>query len=649
MTTAARPEDEDASRADPLDAPSDRFCDIVMEGGVTSGIIYASAVVELGRHYRFKNIGGSSIGAFAAALTAAAEFRRRNGSAQGFEKLAKLPEVLAEEDEGRTTLERLFKPQAGTSRLFGIFIAALERDGPMESLWHGVRAALRAYRRHVRWIALLIALIVLAGPLATALACPGALRQAACYAPLVAALPALLLALGVGAVAGLLLGVARDFANEVPANGFGLCRGWESDKALSKDDLAGFLHLSIQDLAGLDPEKKVLTFRDLWNAPGAPGAALGIASPAAARSINLEVYASNLTHGRPYRFPMEPAEEMGRLFFRMDELDGYFPMPIVRHLVASSQPYTPRSDEDPPQSSVGPGYFELPFEDLPIVVAARLAMSFPGLISSIPLYSVNHGQQRLSRCWISDGGLCSNFPIHLFDSFLPMWPTFGISLHTRAQGASRRVWLPEFHSSGRGDTWDLGTESGSWKLANFLISLWKTTWRWNDMTMMRMPAVRDRSVRIYLEKGEGGVNIRMPAPKIREFGQLYGTPAARAFVRKFAEAGARGWHEHRWVRMNCLLVALRDRMRNFGKAVLMNHHTIPVPEQIAQALQSAPLRHPQNRSQPWPSETTIDPAQAKDLQRLVEALCELEKVFDATGEEPYRALPRPSLRMRHPT
>ena len=58
-------------------APKDRFCDVVMEGGVTSGIIYAAAVAELSKHYRFRSIGGSSIGAFAAALAAAAEYSRR--------------------------------------------------------------------------------------------------------------------------------------------------------------------------------------------------------------------------------------------------------------------------------------------------------------------------------------------------------------------------------------------------------------------------------------------------------------------------------------------------------------------------------------------------------------------------------------------
>ena len=101
-------------------APADRFCDVVMEGGVTSGIIYASAVVELAKSYRFHSIGGSSIGAFAAALTAAAEYRRRKGSVQGFQLMANAPtEIAAEDEQGRTRLQRMFKPQQSTSRLYG--------------------------------------------------------------------------------------------------------------------------------------------------------------------------------------------------------------------------------------------------------------------------------------------------------------------------------------------------------------------------------------------------------------------------------------------------------------------------------------------------------------------------------------------------
>lgn len=61
------------------DAPTDRFCDIVMKGGITSGIVYPPAIAKLAKNYRFKNIGGTSAGAIAAAAAAAAEYQRRTG------------------------------------------------------------------------------------------------------------------------------------------------------------------------------------------------------------------------------------------------------------------------------------------------------------------------------------------------------------------------------------------------------------------------------------------------------------------------------------------------------------------------------------------------------------------------------------------
>ena len=69
-----------------------KHCDVVMKGGITSGVVYPPAIVELSREYQFKNIGGTSAGAIAAAATAAAEYgRQRNaGPTAGFERLADL-------------------------------------------------------------------------------------------------------------------------------------------------------------------------------------------------------------------------------------------------------------------------------------------------------------------------------------------------------------------------------------------------------------------------------------------------------------------------------------------------------------------------------------------------------------------------------
>jgi hypothetical protein len=50
--------------------------DLTMEGGTTSGVVYPLAVCELATNFRFRNVGGASAGAIAAALTAAAELGR---------------------------------------------------------------------------------------------------------------------------------------------------------------------------------------------------------------------------------------------------------------------------------------------------------------------------------------------------------------------------------------------------------------------------------------------------------------------------------------------------------------------------------------------------------------------------------------------
>ena len=42
-------------------------CDVIMKGGVTSGVIYPKAILKLSERYRFRSIGGTSAGAIAAA------------------------------------------------------------------------------------------------------------------------------------------------------------------------------------------------------------------------------------------------------------------------------------------------------------------------------------------------------------------------------------------------------------------------------------------------------------------------------------------------------------------------------------------------------------------------------------------------------
>ncbi|MBV8890476.1 MAG: patatin-like phospholipase family protein [Acidobacteria bacterium] len=70
------------------------YCDLVMKGGITSGVVYPLAITELSRKHLFKNIGGASAGAVAAAITAAAEYGRRKGHRSAYDQLAALPDEL---------------------------------------------------------------------------------------------------------------------------------------------------------------------------------------------------------------------------------------------------------------------------------------------------------------------------------------------------------------------------------------------------------------------------------------------------------------------------------------------------------------------------------------------------------------------------
>jgi hypothetical protein len=51
-------------QSDPTGTPRvklpDKECDLVMKGGITSGVIYPAALRSLSDEYRFRNVGGAS-------------------------------------------------------------------------------------------------------------------------------------------------------------------------------------------------------------------------------------------------------------------------------------------------------------------------------------------------------------------------------------------------------------------------------------------------------------------------------------------------------------------------------------------------------------------------------------------------------------
>jgi hypothetical protein len=229
--------------------PKDRFCDLVMKGGITSGVVYPKAIALLAKHYRFRSIGGTSAGAIAAAITAAAEFRRRcTQTREGFDILAKLPEDLMAKLPGskRSRLLSLFQAQPETKRLFSILILSLNRGGTYRRLAWIVGGILFAY-----WPATIHSIV-----LSTA-AWNGGLGGIA------AAM--LLIFILVSTIAGALY---LDVTRNLVKNGFGMCTGLTVEK--DHPALTPWLHELIQRTAGLNPGDPPLTFGQLWNAPDFP-------------------------------------------------------------------------------------------------------------------------------------------------------------------------------------------------------------------------------------------------------------------------------------------------------------------------------------------------------------------------------------------
>src|SRR5688572_18344415 len=112
-------------------SPTGPFCDMVMKGGITSGVVYPKAVTEIARTHTFKSIGGTSAGAIAASAAAAAQLgKRRNADGGGFALLEGLPNFLREENgSGHTNLFTFFQPQPETRSVFEVLTAALNCKG----------------------------------------------------------------------------------------------------------------------------------------------------------------------------------------------------------------------------------------------------------------------------------------------------------------------------------------------------------------------------------------------------------------------------------------------------------------------------------------------------------------------------------------
>lgn len=522
------------------DAAQDQYCDIVMKGGITSGVVYPLAIDELAQTYKFKNIGGTSAGAIAAAVAAAAEHcRKANGSDNGFELLAKLPDELA-----GGALEKLFQPQFSTLSLFKLVMTFI---GTSHWAWRLTKAFVKLF--------VLFPLGTLIGALPGLVMLYYLRRDASTPWPLSLWAGVVILLIVLPSFLMALLNVAVQALWTIPANNYGLCGG--SGGNGKNKPLTDWMTEKLELIAQKKDRSKPLIFNDLWTA----GQPASVSDANYEREINLEMMTTNLTLGRPHRIPLE--DEKRFFYFRESEFRNLFPQHIVDYMI-EAKPHGRGDDEY--WKAMSPDFRPFPAPAaLPVVVAARMSLSFPILISAIPLYTFDSSlpenadpgkRPTIERCLFSDGGISSNFPIHFFDSPLPRWPTFAITLSSASGSTaereldSTRVTLSHCNQPDQTEDWNRFDEKW-WRLGGFVGSILNTMQNWRDQTQARVPGYRDRIATIHLSTNEGGLNLNMPPETIKKLSAM-GTSAGQQLRQRFnpAEGNASGlnWENQRWIR-----------------------------------------------------------------------------------------------------
>jgi len=563
-------------------------CDVVMKGGVTSGIVYPKAISELAATFSFKSIGGTSAGAIAAAATAAAEYGRRHRKPDAFQELERLPEVLGEmTPAGIPRLLSLFRPESRTEALFHTLLAGF---GGIASAFRG---ALYRYRSSAfLWalpvLTVLVPLFLFLDPLSA----------------VVGAVPWVLLA-GVSTLLGIGLAVKRDIQERIPANLFGLCTG-NRDGALTP-----WLHELLQRLSGKTDGP--LTFGDL--------------KP---DGIDLQMMTTSLTHGRPYRLPFH--EKV--FFFREQDFLKLFPRDVVAWMKA-----TARQESAEHTSDV---FIPLPDADnLPVIVGTRMSLSFPLLLSAVPLWAIDYNVPKEKRtfeaCWFSDGGISSDFPVHFFDSPLPGWPTFAINLRSLEAPPTldEEVWMPDDNSKGREESWNRFESKG---VMGFVWAIIEAMQNWADNTQMRLPGYRDRIAHIALGPKEGGLNLAMQRDLILALSKR-GAMAGKELAARFTPGSGRklNWENHRWVRLRSMLAILEEV---FGKIA---------PKLDPDALPPQPGDPPYTdliaKQDPVSYKWSGPPQHTQAMQAIAE-LRQISAAWTAAGERMSAGAPKPMPELR---
>jgi hypothetical protein len=214
---------------------------------------------------------------------------------------------------------------------------------------------------------------------------------------------------------------------------------------------------------------------------------------------------------------------------------------------------------------------------LPVVVAVRMSLSFPVLLSAVPLFARDFSQagtpeRGMKRIWFSDGGISSNLPLHFFDAPLPGRPTFAVNLkgehpdHRIVPGVEAcaqegRIYLPTTNAAGHSRYWPAPSDETPLGIIGFLSSIIDTMQNWRDEIQFPYPGYRDRIVQISQRPDEGGLNLDMPRENIEALSDAGECAGERLFARFHPSSTAPergGWENHREIRLRTFLSVVEE-------------------------------------------------------------------------------------------
>jgi len=420
-----------------------------------------------------------------------------------------------------------------------------------------------------------------------------------------------------GLVLALLLRLLGAASTDLVGNDYGLCPGIRQPGG-GPQGFTDWLAQLIQQAAGREVDDDPLTFGDLDKPPGDN-----------APPIRLAMITTSLMDERPYSLPLDT----DRFFFDRKEWDRIFPARVMAFLLANCRPFTPPSGDE------GEFYYFPERAHLPLIVAARMSLSFPGLISAVPLWTRDFtliGQadkEKLRRCLFSDGGVTNNFPIQFFDHLFPNSPTFAISLDEYDPKRNYdQVWLPSLAMSGI--QLPIMPFSG---LGDFLARLFYSAQNWQDNLQGTLPGYRECIVHVVLKPDEGGVNLNMSEATIRKLTD-FGRQAGILLRDKF------DMDQHRWRRFLVSMARMEQTLDEVARAYEQ------VPGQFGKFLddyvqEEAPYLSPvvPGERPPYSQDTK---ARVDEMLERARRLVELGKIWRTPPTIRGGEIPRPATDLR---